>query len=374
MKPLKNLGEQVIVITGASSGIGRATAKMAAKAGARLVLAARSETALDELVEEIIASGGEAIAVVADVGQEKDVDRIAATANSHFGGFDTWVNNAGVSIYGSLTEVPLEDQRRLFETNYWGVVYGSLVAAAHLSRNGGAIINVGSIVSDRAMPLQGAYSASKHAVKGFTDALRMELEHEEVPVSVTLIKPGAINTPYTQHAKNYLDVEPKFPPPVYAPEVVAEAILHCAQNPVRDLFVGGSGKALATAEKYAPRVTDKLMDLLAFDSQKSDKPNVDRDENGLDGPSGGGATHGNHEGYVAESSIYTQSVMHPLVAGGLLLAGIGLAYAVASRRNSGKGNGRLKSPANTALQTAAMREALERSLNRNLPGTQERTL
>jgi short-subunit dehydrogenase len=375
MKPLKQLPDQVIVLTGASSGIGRATAKMAADAGAKLVLAARSENALNELVDEINSTGGEAVAVVADVGVEEDVDKIASTAIANFGGFDTWVNNAGVSIYGKLTDVPLEDQRRLFDTNYWGVVYGSLVAATHLARNGGAIINVGSIVSDRALPLQGAYSASKHAVKGFTDALRVELEHEEVPVSVTLIKPGAIDTPYTQHAKNYLEVEPRFPPPVYAPEVVADAILHCAENRVRDLFVGGSGKVFATAEKYAPRVTDKLMDLLAFDAQKSDKPSRARHRNALDKPSGGGSSRGNHDGYVAESSIYTKSAMHlhpTLIAGGLLLAGIGLAYAVASRRTGANGQHQL--PTETQLQTAALREAVEPHLNQNLPGTQERSL
>ena len=357
MKPLKELSEQVMVITGASSGIGRATAKMAASKGARLVLAARSEAALNELVEEINDAGGQAVAVVADVGVEQDVDRIATTANAHFGGFDTWVNNAGVSIYGKLTDVTLDDQRRLFETNYWGVVYGSLVAAAHMAQNGGAIINVGSVVSDRALPLQGAYSASKHAVKGFTDALRMELEHEDMPISVTLIKPGAIDTPYTQHAKNYLEVEPKFPPPVYAPEVVAEAILHCAETPVRDLIVGGGGRALAAAEKYAPRVTDKLMELLAFDSQKSDRPSAGQREKGLHHPSGGGDTRGNHDGYVAESSLYTKSAMHPLLAGGLVLAGIGLAYAIAKR--STPENGRRKEQPNTPLQTAAFREAFE---------------
>jgi NAD(P)-dependent dehydrogenase (short-subunit alcohol dehydrogenase family) len=373
MKALKPLHDQIIVLTGASSGIGRATAKMAADAGAKLVLAARSENALNELVDDINSAGGEAVAVVADVGVEEDVDKIAATAIANFGRLDTWVNNAGVSIYGKLTDVPLEDQRRLFDTNYWGVVYGSLAAAAHLARDGGAIINVGSIVSDRALPLQGAYSASKHAVKGFTDALRVELEHEELPVSVTLIKPGAIDTPYTQHAKNYLEVEPKFPPPVYAPEVVAEAILHCAENPVRDMFVGGSGKLYSAAEKYAPRVTDKLMGLLAFDAQKSDKPRKGRKPSGLYNASGGGSTRGNHDGYVAESSIYTKSAMHPtLIAGGLLLAGIGLAYAVASRRAGGDGQRKLDT--NTPLQTAVVRETFEAKLDHDFSGTQERSL
>ena len=206
---LKKLSDQVIVITGASSGIGLATARMAVRRGAKLVLAARSEGDLDELVRELKANGQEAVAVYADVGSEPDVQRIADEATRRFGGFDTWVNNAGVSIYGRLLDVSVTDMRRLFETNFWGVVYGSRVASQHLRQRGGALINVGSEVSDKAVPLQVMYSASKHAVKGLTDGLRMELEQEEAPVSVTLIKPGPIDTPYTEHAKNYLADHPK---------------------------------------------------------------------------------------------------------------------------------------------------------------------
>lgn len=176
MKPnLKPLRDQVIVITGAGSGIGAATARMAASRGAKVVLAGRQEEALQQVAQEIGQDGGTAICVAADVGVQDDHDRILAQAVERFGRVDTWVNNAGVSIYGTLEEVPIEDQRKLFETDYWGVVYGSLTAVRHMKSSGGAIINVGSEVSDRAVPLQGAYSAAKHAVKGYTDALRMEL-------------------------------------------------------------------------------------------------------------------------------------------------------------------------------------------------------
>src|SRR5205814_10458565 len=178
-----------------------ATARMAAASGARLVLAARSSNALRELADEITRRGGEAMHVTADVGKAEDVRGIVRAAEDRFGGFDTWVNNAAVAIYGKLVEIPIEDMRRLFEANFWGVVYGSLEAARHLRRRGGALINIGSTLSDRAIPIQGMYSASKHAVKGFTDALRMELEAEGAPVYVTLTKPGAVHTPYTHHAK-----------------------------------------------------------------------------------------------------------------------------------------------------------------------------
>ncbi len=214
---LKPLRDQVMVITGASSGIGLATAQAAATKGARLVLSSRNGAVLQDIERQINGAGGQAIHVVADVGRREEVQRIADAAVQCFGGFDTWVNNAGLSIWGRLEEVSDEDHHRLFETNFWGVVYGSLIAVAHLKRRGGALINLGSLVSDVAIPLQGMYRASKHAIKGFTDALRMELEEEGAPISVTLIKPTSINTPFPQHAKNYMDKEPKLPPPSIHP-------------------------------------------------------------------------------------------------------------------------------------------------------------
>jgi NAD(P)-dependent dehydrogenase (short-subunit alcohol dehydrogenase family) len=218
---LKRLEDQVIVITGASSGIGLVTARMAAKRGAAgIVLNSRNEESLRAITDEINNSGSEAIYVVGDVGRLDDVRRVGEEAVKHFGEFHTWVNNAGVSIYGAVLDQSLEDQRRLFDTNYWGVVHGSIVACDHLRRSGGALINLGSVLSDRALPMQGTYCASKHAVKGYTDALRMELEKEGLPISVTLIKPSSIDTPYIRHAKNLMNVEPMNPPPVYAPETV----------------------------------------------------------------------------------------------------------------------------------------------------------
>jgi short-subunit dehydrogenase len=256
---LKPLHEQVIVITGASSGIGLATARQAARAGARLVLAARSDEALEQLVQEIHRAGGRAVHVTADVGVEEDVQLIADAAAREFNGFDTWVNNAGVSVYGHALEVPSRDMRRVFDTNFWGVVHGTRVACDTLRTRGGAIVNVGSEVSDRAVPLQAIYSASKHAVKGWTDALRTELQQMGAPISLTLIKPGPIDTPYTQHARNYLADQPTHVPPVYAPESVAEAILYAACTPVRDLFVGGAARMVATMNKISPRLADAVV-------------------------------------------------------------------------------------------------------------------
>ena len=289
---LKPLDEQVIVITGASSGIGLATAQAAAQAGAKLVLAARSETRLAEIVEAINGEDGGAVYVVADVGRRDDVQRVADAAIEPFGGIDTWVNDAGVSIYGRLEEVSDEDSRRLFDTNFWGVVYGSLVALPHLRQNGGALINVGSEVSDAVIPLQGMYSASKHAVKGFTDALRVEVcDLDKAPVSITLIQPTAVNTPYPQHARNYMDREPKLPTPQIDPRKVADAILEAAVSPVRDVKVGLMSKINTTMAKVAPALGEKLSTMQA-NRQQYDQPPSRDPEGGLWRASGGGDIYG----------------------------------------------------------------------------------
>jgi short-subunit dehydrogenase len=326
LKPLK---DQVIVITGASSGIGLATARMAARRGARVVMAARNEQDVKEAAEEIRANGGRAIAVAADVSDEAAVARLGEAALMEFGTVDTWVNNAGLSIYGKLTEVPLADKRKLFDINFWGVVHGCRTAVRLMKHRGGVLINIGSEVSDVAIPLQGIYSASKHAVKGYTDALRMELEHDRIPVAVTLVKPSAINTPYPEHARNYLeDGVPALPPPLYAPEVVAEAILRCAERPVRDVIVGGAGRLQVALGNLAPRLTDVYMERLMFSQQKTHDRSQPREGN-LDRPQRDGRAHGPHRGHVMRSSVYTTAALSDVAralpyvaAGAALVAGV----------------------------------------------------
>ncbi len=253
---LKNINDQVVVITGASSGIGLATAHEAARRGARVVLAARNRQALQDAVRRIEAEGGRAMAVVADVTKPDDLTNLAETAIRTYGGFDTWVNNAGIGVFGRLDQVSDADNRRLFDVNFWGLVSGTKIAAAHLREKGGAIINLGSVVSDVGFPVQGMYAASKHAIKGFTDAYRMELQEAGAPISVTLIKPSAIDTPFARHAKNYLQQEPKLPPPVYRPQDVADAIVHAAQHGGRDYYIGGAGKVVSTINKHLPALVD----------------------------------------------------------------------------------------------------------------------
>jgi len=270
---LKPLNQQVIVITGASSGIGLATAQDAAKAGARVVLAARSGDVLEAIVATLVKQGHEAIHVVADVADRDQVQRIADAAIDRFGRIDTWANVAGVTIYGKLDEVLDADSRRLFDVNFWGMVHGSLVALPHLRRHGGALINVGSEASEVAVPLQGMYSASKHAVKGFTDALRIETEQlDEAPVSITLIQPTAVNTPLPDKARNYLDRQPKLPTPQLDPHRVAAAILQSAVTPTRDMKVGLMATLDVAIEKVVPALADRVAVLQVPRQQRDEAP------------------------------------------------------------------------------------------------------
>jgi short-subunit dehydrogenase len=323
---LKHLEEQVLVITGASSGIGLTTAEMAAERGARVVLNARNEADLRTAVERIRQRGGRATYVAGDVADDQTMELLAQRAVEEFGRLDTWVNNAGIGIYGRLEDVSMADKRRLFDVNFWGVVNGCKAAVrAMRQQGGGAIINIGSVESERAMPLHGVYSASKHAVKAYTEALRMELEADAVPIAVTLVKPASINTPFTEHARNYMNEEAEYMPPVYAPEEVARTILQCAEKPTRDILVGGSGKMLSLMEKVAPRTTDRYLERNGFNAQKKDEPVHTGDA--LYAPEPDGERHGRTKHVVKERSSYTRAAMSdvarlmPMLALGAAVAG-----------------------------------------------------
>lgn len=290
-KAEKHLENQAIVITGASSGIGLCTAQQAALQGARLVLVARSGEVLETLEREINAQGGDAVAVPADVSDRAQLERAALVAIDRFGRIDTWINNAGLSIYGRLDEVDEAESRRLFDINFWGTVNGSLIALPYLKLVGGTLVNVGSEVSDAVVPLQGMYSASKHAVKGFTDALRVEIEEvDKSGVTVTLIQPTAVNTPFPEHARNYMDKEPKLPTPMIDPQQVAEAILEAAVRGGRDVKVGGMSVLNTTLAKVLPSVADKMSAKQVERQQYGTSPR--HPEGALFQPSNSGRTHG----------------------------------------------------------------------------------
>ena len=323
---LKPLDQQVIVLTGASSGIGLVTARMAAQRGAKLVLAARNEEAIQQLADEIRGQGGQAIAVPTDVSKEEDIVRLAQAALNEFGTFDTWVNNAGVSIFGSCEEVMIPDMQHMFQTNFWGTVYGSRVAVQHFKKRGsaGALINIGSLFGNWAPPVQSTYSAAKHALHGWTNALRMELEKEKAPVSVTLVHPGRIDTPYNEHARSYLAKQPSHRGMIYPPEAVADAILFSAEYPKRDMYVGGQAKLYSMLAPVFPRLTDKLLELWLYPTQHDDRPSRSREDNALYHAGYGLHERGTHHGWFRSGSLYVQMQKHPLLSA-VAVASLGVA-------------------------------------------------
>ncbi len=334
MTPLEN---QVIVITGASSGIGRGTALAAAQQGAKLVIAARAGEALDTARAEIEATGASVIAVPTDVADDAQVDALAARALEHYGRIDTWVNNASVSIFGDAVDIAPAEHRRVVEVNLLGTIYGSIAALKRMRETGGTIVNVGSALSERSVPLQAAYCATKHGVKGFTEALRVELAHNKAPVRVALIKPAAIDTPFYRNAATRMGVAPKPMPPLYDPDLVVEAILYAVTHPVRDLSVGGGAAGLGTLERLSPRLADWQLKLAGFVAQRSDVPTPPAVDGNLFQPSPGpGAIRGGYGG--RRFSVYTGFQLRPQLRRALLgtAALSGAAIAFGRSRNGNK--------------------------------------
>jgi short-subunit dehydrogenase len=327
----KPIAEQVVVITGATSGIGLATARRLAHDGAKVVLVSRDEADLQQVAAEL---GESATYCVADVADANAVQSAVQHALTMFGRIDTWINNAGTSIYGLLEEIPLDDAERMFRTNYWGVVNGSLAALPHLRENGGTLINLGSEVSETAVPLQGHYVASKHAVKGFTDTLRMEIEKQEYPIVVTLIQPAAIDTQFLDHSKTYLGVKPSHPAPVYDAKIVAEAIAACCESKHRNLRVGGAAKMFTAMEKTAPRLGDLMKERTVFDETMSDRPKSHDDDTLWEPRSGDVSESGSYEGKVKRRSLYTTAALHPMAAFlGAAAVGVGIATMITKRND-----------------------------------------
>lgn len=352
----KPLRDQVIVITGASSGIGRVTAREAAERGARVVLAARNTRDLQTLAEEVVRDGGEALAVATDVADEQQVKSLIEQAVERFGRIDTFVANAAVSTYSEFVDQPLDEFRRVVEVNFFGQVYCAKYALPVLRASAGAFISVGSTLSDRGVPLQSAYCASKHALKGWIDSLRVELKHRRWPVRVTLIKPSSINTPLFAKARTSLGVQPQPIPPVYDPSLAARAILHAAENDRRDVFVGGAGKALSTAEHASPKLVDVQQLHSGFDAQLTSWPkSADAPDNLFAPVEYDGGERGEFVQGSRMSSVYQDVAAHSAAAPALAAAALGAGALIARRAGN---NGALGALLLTAAVLLAGRSAL----------------
>lgn len=320
MIQLKPINQQVVVLFGASSGIGRESALQFARRGAKVVVAARGESGLNSLVEEIRREGGEARAV-------------ADQAVQWYGRLDAWVHLAAVSIYAPFEQTTPEEFKHIIEVNLMGQVYGAMAALPHLRQGGGgALIHISSVVSKRAFPYQGAYSASKHGMVGFLDSLRLELQHEGAPISVTNIMPASINTPFFSKARTKIGVQPKGLPPIYHPHLVAEAILYAAENPIRDMYVGGAGPMLAFSQSLAPQLTDKLLLQMAFEGQRTDQPkSADAPDSFWEPLTGYDQVEGDFSAEAKSSSLYPWLNIHPALTTLIGSLAVGALAAMARR-------------------------------------------
>lgn len=323
---LKPLDQQTIVITGGSSGIGLATARLAARRGANVVIIARNAEGLAVAAEGIRADGGRCDTISADVSSRAEVRAAIEQVIARHGGFDTWVSNAGVGVYAKLESLSDDDHRALFETNYWGVVHCATEALPHLKARGGALITTGSIASQMATPVLSAYAASKHAVKGYVDSLRLELIHEKAPVAISLIQPSGINSPFARHALNLMGAPAKVPPPAYSPDIVARAICHAAEHPTRDMIVGGAGRAMTLFARLLPNLSDRISAGAFFATALAKGETASPGEPGFREGGSAGDVYGDQR--MRRTSVYTLMRSHPLATtgGALLAAGmIGLA-------------------------------------------------
>jgi NAD(P)-dependent dehydrogenase (short-subunit alcohol dehydrogenase family) len=279
---LKQIQDQVVVVVGASSGIGRETALQFAKKQAKVVVSGRSEAKITSLVDEIRGFQGEVTSVIADVAEFDQVKAIADKAVEVYGRIDTWVHLPATAVFALFEETKPEEFKRVIEVNLLGQVYGAMAALPYLKQQGrGALIHISSIEGIRSLPLQSSYGAAKHGMEGFLESLRVELLHEKLPISVTSIKPSVINTPFWDNAMTRLGVQPAGIPPYYDPRLVVDAILYTATNPTRDFFVGDSARVLDFLQKLSPSLVDALLVQIGFPFQKTDKPKSEHDSNNL---------------------------------------------------------------------------------------------
>ncbi len=330
------IDQQVVAIMGSASGIGRETALQFASRGAKLVIADNDAKGLKSLAGELKAKRAQVVSVEADVASFEQVRRVAERAVQQYGRLDTWIGVAAVSLYATFLDTTPEEFKRIVDVNLMGQVYGAQVALPHLMESGGgALILISSVEAKRALPYQSAYSASKHGIDGFVEALRLELRHAKIPVSVTQIMPASINTPLFSHARTKLAVKPKGVPPLYSPSSVAKAVVHAAEHPHRDIIVGGAGKMLVNTQRLSPRLADAILQRTGFILQRTSEPRSPNAPNNLFGPAGQDhRVQGDPGTMTMGHSVSTWFDLHPVVkATATVSAALGLGALI--RRQSG---------------------------------------
>ncbi len=284
----------VVVVTGASAGVGRATVRAFARRGASLALIARGRAGLEATAKEVEAEGGRVLVLPVDVADADGIEEAAAQTQTELGPIDVWVTNAMVSVFSPVHELTAEEVRRVTEVTYLGCVHGTLAALTRMrARDHGTIVQVGSALAHRAIPLQAAYCGAKHAVEGFTESLRCELLHDRSGVRVTMVQLPAVNTPQFDWVRTRLPGQPQPVPPIYQPEVAAEAIVWAAEHAPKELSVGRSTALALVANRIAPGLLDRYLARTGYDSQQLPEPvDADRPDNLWEPIDGDHGAHG----------------------------------------------------------------------------------
>jgi NAD(P)-dependent dehydrogenase (short-subunit alcohol dehydrogenase family) len=302
----KPLREQVMVVTGASSGVGRAIARAAGERGAKVVVAARGEDGLAAAVEEIERAGSEALAVPGDLAEQEQNEELVRRSLERFGRIDTFVANAIVTVYAEVEHLEPDELRRVMDVNFFGVAYGYWAALPALKESHGTFLHVSSALAYRGIPLQAAYCSSKAAARTFLESARVELQKHGHDVAVSLVLPGAINTPQFDRDRQKLGKQPQPVPPIYAPEPYAEAVLRCAETPIRELPVSWGAQKLLWGQKLSPRAGDWMLRRIGWKKQHTgeDKP-VDAPDNLFETLPGDPGAHGRFDAQAKRSSTWT---------------------------------------------------------------------
>jgi NAD(P)-dependent dehydrogenase (short-subunit alcohol dehydrogenase family) len=303
----KPLCEQVMVVTGASSGLGRAIARLAGERGAKVVVTARNAEALDACVAEIERAGSEALAVPCDVADRDQVDRVVGAAVERFGRIDTYVANAIVTVYAEAERLEPEELRRVWEVNFFGVVYGYWAALPHLRESKGTFLHVSSALAYRGIPLQAAYCSTKAGLRAFLESARVEEQKAGTGVAISLVLPGAINTPQFDRDRQKIGYQPQPVPPIYQPEPFAEATLRCAEHPIRELPISWGAQKLLWGQKLSPRAGDWVLRRTGWKSQHTGEPKpLDAPDNLFDTLPGDPGAHGRFDARARGSTIWTR--------------------------------------------------------------------